>query len=750
VRRPVPAWAALLAVGLLGFAVRLVSLLGLRASDVGGLLLGDASTYDPWARAIAAGDWVGRGVFYQAPLYPYFLGLIYALAGPSLLAARLAQAVMGGAACVALALAGRAFFDRRTGYLAGVLLALYPPAIFYDGQIDKTNLTGLLLAILLALLGRLITRPTRTTAALAGVTLGLLALARENALILAPVLVLWALWFFRGRAARSLALAILLGTAAALAPVAIRNAIVGGELQLTTAQAGPNFYMGNNPQADGTTAPLVPGHADPAYERADATHLAEQALGRPLTPGQVSTYWMRRGLDFIRTQPGRWAALLVRKTALMMNAIEVMDTEDMYTYRKWSPPLRWLSPLFGFGIVLPLAAAGVALSAARRRRLAVLYAIAVAYALGLLAFFVLGRYRYPLALLALLFASAALTGARTAGRRRLAIAGSALAVVAVASNWPLMRAAAFTPVTESNIAYALVSQGDHREAALRHLDAALATNPLYPTAHQLEGVLLLDMGRVPEAEAQLRRAIELEPDRALTYSHLASLLASQERLPEAIAVYQKSVALDPFDAEAQGNLAGLLGTAGRCDEAIEHITRALALKPDIPQLRFNQALILGGCGRYAEAEAALRRLPPETPIFQSGRLYLVTLCLEQGQPQRALAELEAILRARPGLPEAQTQLAWILAAHADASIRDGRRALELARELLRATGRSDPELLDLLAAAQAETGDYAAADLTAAQALAQAERARNLGLAREIARRAELYRRDEPYRRTAW
>jgi tetratricopeptide (TPR) repeat protein len=750
VKRAIPPWAILLAIGLLGFAVRLISVFGLRASDVSDLLLGDASTYDPWARAIAAGDWVGRAVFYQAPLYPYLLGMIYALAGPSLFAARLVQAAFGGATCVALALAGRSFFDRRTGVLAGALLAVYPPAIFYDGQIDKTNLTGLLLAVLLVLLGRLIERPARATAAWAGVALGLLALARENALILAPVLAAWALWFFRGREGRGLALALLLGTAAALAPVAIRNAAVGGELHLTTAQSGPNFYIGNNARADGTYVPIVPGHGDPAYERADATLLAQQALGRTLTPGQVSSYWTRRGFEFIGAHPGRWLGLLARKVALTVNAIEAMDTEDLYTYRKWSLPLRVLSPILGFGLILPLAAAGVVLTAARRRRLAVLYLLAAGYALGLIAFYVVGRYRYPLALPALLFAAAALTGARAAARRRLAIAGGALVVVAVASNWPLLPKASFTPVTESNIAYALMSQGNRREAALKHLDAALAANPGYPTAHQLEGVLLLEMGRAPEAEAHLRRAIELEPDRALTYGHLAGLLAGKGEIDEATALYRKSVALDPFDAEAQGNLAGLLATAGLCDEAIAHIERALALKPDVPQLRLNRALILGNCGRYAEAEAELRATPPGSPLFGPARRTLVTLYLQEGQPQRAVAELEAILRAQPGLIDEQLLLAWILAAHPDPSVRDGRRAVSILGGLLRALGGPDAPLLDAVAAARAETGDFGGAEEAAERAIALARRAGRPDLAGEIARRRDLYRRGEPYRRTAW
>ena len=53
------------------------------------MLLGDAHGYDEWARRIAGGDWIGSEVFYQAPLYPYFLGVIYAIAGRDLLIVRI-------------------------------------------------------------------------------------------------------------------------------------------------------------------------------------------------------------------------------------------------------------------------------------------------------------------------------------------------------------------------------------------------------------------------------------------------------------------------------------------------------------------------------------------------------------------------------------------------------------------------------------------------------------------------------------
>ena len=78
-RREIPAYAA---VWLVALAARLVYLWQIRHAPVFTLFLGDGVSYDASGPPDCTGDWVGKGVFYyQAPLYPYFLGVVYALFG---------------------------------------------------------------------------------------------------------------------------------------------------------------------------------------------------------------------------------------------------------------------------------------------------------------------------------------------------------------------------------------------------------------------------------------------------------------------------------------------------------------------------------------------------------------------------------------------------------------------------------------------------------------------------------------------
>ncbi|HXO42283.1 MAG TPA: glycosyltransferase family 39 protein, partial [Thermoanaerobaculia bacterium] len=112
-----------------------------RAPFIGAPVM-DSWEYDRWAREIAGGDWLGhgRGVFFQAPLYPYLLAILYKAVGPHLDAAYLAQIGLAVAGCYALYRAGRAMAGEQAGLAAAALAAVYGPFLFYDVQLLKESL----------------------------------------------------------------------------------------------------------------------------------------------------------------------------------------------------------------------------------------------------------------------------------------------------------------------------------------------------------------------------------------------------------------------------------------------------------------------------------------------------------------------------------------------------------------------------------------------------------------------------------
>lgn len=578
----------------LALFVRAFHLRQMHGSIVSEHLLGDGARYDEWARQIIGdGGWIGDGVFYQAPLYPYFLAAIYAVIGPSAMTARMVQIFMGSAACALLAGAGRRIFGSAAGTIAGVLLAIYPTAVFFDGLIQKSVLDTLFMCLLLWLLAR--GNLTRLRALGVGACLGALILSRENAMVLVPVVAAWVLLGDRTAAFKAralLALMLLAGVMLPLAPVLARNKLVGGEFHLTTSQLGSNLYIGNNPQSKGSYVPLRPGRGSPEFERIDATELAEQAVGRPLTPGEVSRYWARQALDFIRTQPGQWLRLMGRKFMLLWNRVELVDTDDQYTYARWSPVLKLGNPVLNFGVLVPLAALGIALTASQWRKLWHLYAMLASLAVSVVAFYVFARYRFPMTPLLILFGAAGIAGVMQMVRdaRRWTSGGVIAALsltlaTALVANWRVVDKSEMRAAGEMMVGQLIQRHSENPADALPHFREAVRLMPRSADVHQSLGVALAQQGDMAGAAESFATASALNPQFRQARLNLARALGEIGRTDDAVRQFEQWIAGHPDDALARIWLGDLLAEHQRYAEAREQFTEARKLLPDDTELK---------------------------------------------------------------------------------------------------------------------------------------------------------------------
>ncbi len=519
--------------------------------------ISDARIYFELAGRIAAGDWLlrGAGVFYQAPLYPYAIAPLRVLWSRDA-ALAVIRAVQIGAATLALFALGRVSDERRSGIglAAAVLLALYAPAIFTDQLIAKESLGLALSVVLLVLLLGAAQRATAPRLLLAGFVLGLVALLRENALVLAPAVAAWWLVFGddTGWARRWRRVALFAaGVAVPLLVVTARNLAVGGSATPTTFQSGPNFYIGNHAGATGSYAPLVTGRGDPAFERADAVAIAERSVGRALSPSEVSRFWWRQGFDFWRRSPAAALGLLGRKTLRLLGAYEVPDAEDFAVYREASSTLRALAVFGHFGVLFPLAMVGLVLGELPPRVRSLLVVWLLAAAASTVAFYVLGRYRFlllpPLAMLA---GSGLVALPRAVRERRLA-----------------RLAAAMT----AGVAAALLanSQPPRGPQGLSWVNV---------------GVSWAMQGRFDEAEASYRRALTVEPDLFEAHLDLGNLELVLGRAAEALPHLVSATALAPGDAEAARQHGLALQQLGRGQEAARELRRARELEAPIREV----------------------------------------------------------------------------------------------------------------------------------------------------------------------
>jgi tetratricopeptide (TPR) repeat protein len=388
-----------------------------------------------------------------------------------------------------------------------------------------------------------------------------------------------------------------------------------------------------------------------SFERSDATELAEQALDRKLTPAEVSSYWTTRAFRFIRTHPGQWLRLLVRKFALTWNAVEAMDTEDLYTHARWSWPLWIFGHVWHFGILMPLAGLGLISTWPLRARLTPLYLIVAGYAASLLILYVMGRYRLPMVPILLVFSAAGVTTALDFVRRssRLMIFGTSitLLLIAVFANWPLLNRAKMGAVTFNELGNTL-RRLERFEEAIAQYQQAVRIEPDFVAAYSNCGNALRDAGRPEEAVAHYQAALRIKPDYAEAHYNWGNALQDQARFKEAVTHYEEALRIKPDYAEAHSNLGTALHALGRFDEAVAHFQQALRIKPDYVEAHYNWGVVLQALNLFEEAvthyQQALRLKPDYAEAYNNCGMALANL----GRLQDAVEHLRQALHLKPG------------------------------------------------------------------------------------------------------
>lgn len=643
------------------FFLRLIYLLQIESMPLFYNLPGDPRTYDEWAQRIAAGDWLGTGVFYQPPLYPYFLGVLQIIFGHDLWLVRLVQIVLGSLSCGLIFLAGRNLISRAAGIAAGLILACYAPAIFFDGLVEKSVLDLLLLSILLVLISRVDQKPSPALWFASGAVVALLGLSRENALVLAAVVPVWiALQFRSGSLAARLRWGALFiaGLFLILLPVGLRNFTVGGEFKLTTSQFGPNLFIGNNPAADGTYGSVRKLIGEAQLEGSDAKRLAERATGRNLSAGEVSGYWLGKSLDYIRSYPVDWLSLMAKKWLMVWNAREIEDSDDFYIYRQWSWLLNTLAWFGNFGTLAPLAAAGLWLTRRQWRRLWLCYAMIFALAASVTVFFIFGRYRYPLVSVLALFAGAAVAELWRIYKERnwqgLLVPLSIFFLTAAVVNWPMYGFSGAGAGGYNNLSNAFYKQGKVDDA-IRSALKAIELEPEHGVTHYNLGNLYAGQGRYDQAQRHFQEAIRIYPNYAAAQSNFGQLIAERGDIESGIQYFRRAIELDPSLSRAHLNLGVALAKQGRIEEAIAPLKEAARLAPESAESRFSLGSVYAAQNKYDEAERwfseTLRVQPDHAPAHQG----LAQLLLMQGKKEEALRhyqEAQRIMR-RSGVRRAR-------------------------------------------------------------------------------------------------
>jgi tetratricopeptide (TPR) repeat protein len=279
--------------------------------------------------------------------------------------------------------------------------------------------------------------------------------------------------------------------------------------------------------------------------------------------------------------------------------------------------------------------------------------------------------------------------------------------------------------------------------------ATLERNPNSWLAHNDLGTYLLDAGELDAALPHFQKALAINPNLAGAHHNIAAVLAQKGRVDEAIAEYRKALAIEPDFAKAQINFGAALMQKGEVDEAIAHFQKGLALSPHMANGHNSLAIALARKGRLTEAIAEFQKTLENEPETEEVRKNLGLAFAQNGQASQAITQFQRVLEINPNNIEACDHLAWLLATASEASLRDGGRAVALARHALELAGGDNPNVLRTLAAAYAETGDYKEAASAAGRAREFCVKYNNQPLAEKLQAEIKLYQAGAPVRAPA-
>ena len=568
--------------------------------------------YNDWAQRILAGGMNDPGAFYGLPGYPYLLAILYKLFGFNPFIPGLLQAFLeGGTAVLIYHLtlhicrveripnsrlsspfrdSAAIKFPQLVGAGAALGWAFYVPAQAYSVILMPTAWLVFVFWFVVWRIVRNENAPTRTECLLLGLLIGLTAIAVATilfliplviaALVLKPKLAIPKRGFFLGVAL------LLLGVAAGTSPCWIHNYIIARDPVFLSAHSGINFWIGNNPDANGYPR-FPPGlRAGQTAMLEDSITSAESAAGHSLKRAEVSAYWSAKAKNYITHHFLEWLKLLLTKLRNLWSAFQYDDLSIITNLREH----RVILPGLYFGAVAAFGLSGILIGwwAAPKSRWII--AALVLHVAALLSVFITERYRLPIVPGLFVFAVFGLSifwRSFVAREYRLVLSYLALLVGStILVSWP-QRGPSLWALDAYNSGWQALESGNF-VLAENKLQRAYAYVPNNPEINFALGNLRFAQGRNEAAEAFYRDTLTLDRQHRGALNNLGVLALDERRLDDAEMFFRLALTYDPNNAKVHFLLAKVLLTKGNRQAAQFEIDSAIRLKPgqhEFEQLR---------------------------------------------------------------------------------------------------------------------------------------------------------------------
>lgn len=514
----------------------------------------DGHYYVLWARDIAAGDLIGTRVFMKWPLYAYFLGALSRISGEDLFFVYCVQILMSAFTCLLMYKLGLRLLSRAAGLIGVGLYLWYGMSSFYDCLPLYTSLALFLNILFCYVLVRIRDRQYGTRLFGAGLLAGLCVISQGNSfffcLFSAALIVLTGPHVFRRKL--GLLAGFVAGLMLVIGVVTSRNFAVSGDFVPVAGNMGINFYIGNNPEADGLfyTPADISVNQEGIFR--DSKALARYDTKRFLRPSEVSSYWFDRGAAFVRAHPRAYARLLGKKLSVLFSMHEPLNDME---YTLTVHAVRVIGLLIpNLSLILPFGLLGMIMCVRRIRDIGVLYIGVLTFSLSLLVFFVTTRYRILYVPFMSLFAGAGIVSIIDSARQQryrlcfiqyLLIISAFFAFNYIPEYTRARRLAEMVPVVQARVdrTVKLMEKGKINEA-LACADEARGLQPGHYIGSLMKGYVLLRTDNGAGAREALLGTVRDYPYCVYAYRYLGELYNKEGEFSLAQHALRRALFLD--------------------------------------------------------------------------------------------------------------------------------------------------------------------------------------------------------------
>jgi tetratricopeptide (TPR) repeat protein len=244
------------------------------------------------------------------------------------------------------------------------------------------------------------------------------------------------------------------------------------------------------------------------------------------------------------------------------------------------------------------------------------------------------------------------------------------------------------------------------ELALADLNAAIALDPKDPETYEARGMAQAVAGKLDDALESYNKAIELEPKSPSALTQRARVRAMKNDYPGAIADVEQSMKLRPGSVQALLLHASLLAAIDKVEQALAELNVLRQVMPDNPEVLLQIGTLYHASKQPDKALEVYDHLLARDPTNGTVLRSRADTYLNLGKQTQAIADYEEALKVDPKNSGVLNNLAWVLATSPDDKLRNGQRAIELAKTACEVTEYKQAHILSTLAAGYAESGDF--------------------------------------------